>query len=132
LIRLDIGAGPYGDTPEGWITVDAFVDADVKAFMWDLPYGDGEVDEIHCSHALEHITKYEVRKTLNEWRRVLKPGGQVDIKVPDLRWVCKNWLEKQDSDWALDAIYGMHNHPGEQHKTGFSPVMLKGYPRRAF
>ena len=85
------------------------------------------VDKIHCSHALEHISKYQVKDTLKEWYRVLKIGGEIEIKVPDLRWLCENWLRKQNAGWDLDAIYGMQNHPGEQHRTGFSPKILEGY-----
>lgn len=125
MIKLDIGSGqPHNG--DGWIGVDPYTNANVKAFMWDLPYEDGEVDEIFSSHSLEHIGKFEVNKTLAEWYRVLKSGGKVTIWVPDLEWCVLHWLRHKNSrGWELDIIFGNQNHSGEYHKTGFTQQTLK-------
>lgn len=131
MIKLDIGSGgPSGDS--SFIGVDAYVDsADVKAFMWDLPYEDNSVDVIFTSQALEHISKYQVIPTLQEWYRVLKPGGRLQIIVPDLEWAVKFWLDRKDLpdnvDWPMDIIFGLQSHDGEYHKTGFTPKILWQY-----
>ena len=55
--------------------------------------------------------------------RVLKPSGNAEIIVPDLPWCMKQWLRLPDSarwEWALDTNFGLQDHPGEFHKTGFS------------
>jgi predicted SAM-dependent methyltransferase len=100
--------------------------------MWDLSmYADGSVSAIWCSHALEHIEKKQVLPTLKEWFRVLRPCGLLQIEVPDLAWVLQNWLENQDNGWNLDAIFGSQETPGQQHKTGFTPLLLEAYLKDA-
>ncbi len=124
MIKLDIGSGGKS-SDDSFLGVDAFTDADVKALMWDLPYKDGEVDVIYSSHALEHVSKYQVVPTLREWKRVLKIGGRLEIVVPDLEWACKWWLNNPTLDWNMDIIFGTQEHEGHFHKTGFTvPIMF--------
>lgn len=131
MIRLDIGSG--AEPKEGFTGVDFYVVAPgiVNAPMDKLPYEDEEVDEIYSSHALEHITKYEVVPTLREWRRVLKFDGRLTIEVPDMVWVCENWLKYRDNGWNMDAIFGMQTSPGQCHKTGFTRNLMCAYLEEA-
>lgn len=55
--------------------------ADVEANAEKLPFGDGEVDFIHAGHLLEHLVA--PLSALREWRRVLKEGGTILLRVPD-------------------------------------------------
>lgn len=131
-LKLDIGCG-YNPLP-GFIGVDNFVDrADiVKADMEHLPYEDASVDYIYSSHALEHIGKYHVVPTLSEWRRVLKPTGRIELRVPDLEWCVKQWLmHGSPADWWLDIIFGNQEHAGEYHRTGFTPKLMNDYLEQA-
>ena len=136
-MKLDIGSG--GKSP-GFISVDPYCDdADVQAFMWDLPYDDNSVDMIYSSHALEHIEKRAVLPTLKEWRRVLTPGGTIRLLIPDLEWCCTHYLECLKNEtldnpiigWDLDIIFGNQNHDGEFHKTGFTERSIKWYMKQA-
>lgn len=129
MVRIDVGAGKH--PKEGYLSVDAYADADIEAEMWDLPFEDGEVTAIYSSHALEHIPKAMVMPTLKEWFRVLQKGGTVEVRVPDLRWVCRNWLEKQTNDWHMDAIFGNQTDEGQFHKTGYTPDLLRRYLEQA-
>lgn len=47
---------------------------------WDLPFKDNTCDFVLASHVLEHC--YDVIGTINEWLRVVKPGGLVFIIFP--------------------------------------------------
>jgi predicted SAM-dependent methyltransferase len=130
MIRLDIGSGGPGE--DGYIGVDLYAPgAEIVTPMWDLPYNNCTVDEIFCSHALEHIAKKKIVPTLIEWRRVLKPGSEVIILVPDLAWCITQWLTKQTNDWWLDIIFGNQEHEGEFHKTGFTCDIMTTYLREA-
>jgi predicted SAM-dependent methyltransferase len=127
-IKLDVGAGLYPQP--GYIPVDAYCEGEgfIKADMWDLPWPDNSVEEIWCSHALEHVLKKKVVPTLKEFHRVLQPGGLLVLEVPDLVWCCKNWLSHLDNGWNMDAIFGNQDEPGGQiHYTGFTPEILQGY-----
>ncbi len=126
-MRLDIGCG--ADLQDGFTGIDAYVVGPgiVNAPMWALPFGDGSVELIHSSHALEHIPKRAVTVTLTEWLRVLQPGGGVQIVVPDLAWCCREWLTRLTNDWYMDIIFGNQDHEGEFHQTGFTAAILRNY-----
>jgi len=58
--------------------------ADIQGSGDDLPmFADGELDFVVARHNLEHYV--DVVKTLQEWRRVLRPGGALAVVVPDER-----------------------------------------------
>jgi len=57
---------------------------------WDLPDGDAELmasiadntfDFVHSSHCLEHMLN--ARNALENWVRILKPGGHLVCLIPD-------------------------------------------------
>lgn len=130
MLRLDIGSG-LEHKDDGWIGVDPFSEtANNRDFMWELSFEDESVDEIFSSHSLEHVEKRKVLPTLKEWYRVLKPSGKVTIRVPDLAWCCKWFLEHQSTGWDMDVIFGHQAHSGEFHKTGFTKEILLDYVKK--
>ena len=127
-MKLDIGCGR--NKKADFLGVDCAVEVrpDIVADMWSVPFDDDSVDEIFSTHALEHAYKGQVVPTLKEWERLLRPGGTIDLEVPDLIWCCLNWLRHRTNDWHMDAIFGNQDHvPGELHKTGFTPEIMHGY-----
>lgn len=129
-MKLDIGSGPI--PREGFIGVDMYPPNDgVSSIMGLLPFPDCSIEEVYSSHALEHISKHAVVPTLIEWRRVLIWGGKIVIEVPDLVWVCENWLKYKSADWNLDAIFGDQSDDGQYHKTGFTKNIMFDYLVRA-
>lgn len=81
-MRLDLGAK---DQRSGWATVDlqnADVTHDLRSFPW--PFETNSVEEILASHVLEHFSREEGWRFLDECYRILKPGGKLRIAVPDL------------------------------------------------
>jgi predicted SAM-dependent methyltransferase len=49
-----------------------------------MMFKDGFADLVYASHVLEHISYHHSVETLQEWGRLLKPGGVLRISVPDL------------------------------------------------
>jgi len=88
-LRINLGCGPM--KYEGWTNVDfdekynPEVIADARA----LPFEDNTVDELYSSHLLEHFGYEE--PVLEEWHRVLRPGGKITIVVPDLMGTWFAW-----------------------------------------
>ena len=76
FINCDIQSNHYHPTKKS-----NFVHYDMRKN--ELPFGDGEVDGIYCSHVLEHIESWFVKKFFAESLRVLKPGCVLRIVVPD-------------------------------------------------
>jgi SAM-dependent methyltransferase len=53
---------------------------DIVASGDDLPFKDNMVDFVISSHVIEHF--YDPVKTIEEWLRIVKPGGYVFIIAP--------------------------------------------------
>ena len=53
---------------------------DVVAPAWDLPFEDGSLEYVLSSHVIEHF--WDVIATIEEWFRVLKPGGLIYMDIP--------------------------------------------------
>lgn len=123
-MKLDVGAG--GVKEEGWTTLDRFTPADIEADMWAIPLDDGSVDEVWCSHALEHIAPEQVVPALREMCRVLVKGGKATITVPNFDFVAAVWLHGGDRMWAQQLIFGSQKHEGEVHRTAFNLSLFRG------
>lgn len=61
------------------------MDALVKANIFALPYRCDSIDGIWKLGVMEHFTKPEIHRCLQEFRRVLKPGGVVVLFWPTRR-----------------------------------------------
>jgi len=92
-IRIDIGCGK--NKKEGFIgiDIDPNSDADIIASALDLPFNDSSIDEINCSHLVEHFSPGEARKFFDEICRVLKKGGVANLKI-DRDWTESRLLKK--------------------------------------
>lgn len=78
---LNIGSG-FTRMP-GYLGVDLYGEPDI---VWDLdihpyPWADNSVDGIRMFHVLEHLENWW--ESFTECARVLKPGGTLEIRVPD-------------------------------------------------
>jgi len=110
LIKLDIGCGK--NKKPGFIGVDIIkfdgvdVVADLAAGKW--PWEDNTVDEIHCSHFLEHLTnwndKWERVHFFNELYRVMKVGAKATLVFPH---------------WSSNRFYGDPSHKEPFSEMGF-------------
>lgn len=108
--------------------------------LWKLPAR--TYDAVYCSHNLEHFYRHDVIKVLKGFRLVLKKGGFVYIRVPDILSVVKTMIEKgMDIDDVLyqspsgpimisDVIYGFQRQIEQSgndffaHKSGFTEKSL--------
>lgn len=134
MLRLNLGAGD--NRQEGYVSVDLREDvADVVCDVRKLEgYADGEVDEILAEDLLEHFPADQTADLLEEWARVLKPGGLLTVKVPNLYLLARNIVAYTDLG-RLDAVaclvrnvYGGHRYgpdgAWDAHHTGWVPAQL--------
>ncbi len=94
-IRLNIGAGPH--KAAGYVSVDAYHPAaDIHADAACLPYPNESVETIVTSHMVEHLAEDHFLRALREWKRVLIPGGRLEIRCPNIEHYLQKWLASSD------------------------------------
>ena len=76
----------------------------------DLPLKKHSVDKVFISNFFEHLTREDISKTIDELKRIVKPGGQVLVLQPNIRFAYHNYWMFFDhitpiDDRALDEIF---------------------------
>jgi predicted SAM-dependent methyltransferase len=82
-----------------WINLDFKSNSDkVIEFnlLEKLPFEDDSIDIVYTSHVLEHFSKCDAPKFLDECYRILKPNGIIRVIVPDLEQLIKNYIKFLD------------------------------------
>ncbi|MEO5911176.1 MAG: methyltransferase domain-containing protein [Pelobium sp.] len=130
---LNIGCGNFYSKKDIWTNLD-FASNDKYVIEHNLlqgvPFDDRSFDFVYHSHVLEHFSKNDGLKLLQECFRVLNSGGILRIAIPDLERIARNyilWLDKgiqnPDDDvvranynWMLLEMYDqtVRNTPGGQ------------------
>lgn len=146
-----MGCGPKRaeQTPfanRGWqeirVDIDESVHPDVIGTMIDMAsIASSSVEAIFSSHNIEHLYPHEVPLALNEFLRVLRPGGFALITCPDLRSVCQLIAQDKLTEAAytspagpiapLDILYGHRASMATgnlymAHRCGFTEKVLVG------
>jgi glycosyltransferase involved in cell wall biosynthesis/predicted SAM-dependent methyltransferase len=132
--KLNLGCG--GKKEPGYVNVDLFAGPAVDEIfeLDDIPYADGTIAGIHSEHALEHLGWARAEKALKEWHRVLQPGGEVILYMPDVELCFKSYLEAPleapnfytTRAWYKFTVYGIQTSQGgepddaQTHRCGFS------------
>lgn len=111
-----------------------------------LPFEVGSFDLIYASHVLEHIPWHQIRGAVADWVRILKPGGTIEIWVPDGYKLCRlfcdldekldvgvwrdgwspNGLVDSSYMWANGRLlYGVRDDYPSWHKSVITPGFLE-------
>jgi len=126
-VILNIGSGT-DRKEDGIINIDirSLPNVDTVADARKLPYGDKTVDKIINTDIIEHFGRHEIKEVLKEWYRVLKQGGSLEIRTPDVGRTMDRW---KDIPWTnlLDAICGAQKYPEDFHKIILTKETLKKY-----
>ncbi len=144
--KLEIGSG--SKRIQGFETLDIKwarnVDYVLDASM-PMPFKDDTFEIVYTSHILEHIPWYKVEDTLKEWTRIIKPGGHLELWIPDGLKICQvvlsaeqgleetipdGWCVRNPESspylWAAGRLFWGAN-PGypSWHRALFTPRYLK-------
>ena len=100
FVNLACGSS-YIEAPE-WVNLDYSTSSPAvqraNIFGTALPFEDGTVDVVYCSHFVEHIPRVRIPGFLTECYRILKPGGGVArFVLPDFQEICREYLQQRES-----------------------------------
>lgn len=124
-MKLNLGCGK--DIREGWINVDTIefegVDVACNLGEWKWPWENDSIEEVHCSHMIEHLTATQRIHFINELYRVLQKDRGCMLIAPhwascraygDLthQWppISEFWFYYLSKDWrAGNAPHSTYN-----------------------
>jgi predicted SAM-dependent methyltransferase len=91
-------------------------------------FEDNTVQEIYASHVLEYFDKYKVVNVLKEWKRVLRPGGELKLAVPDFENLVKVYKSTEDIkniEGPITGLWEVNNNSNTLfHKQIFDETKL--------
>ena len=91
-----------------------------------LGFPDEYFDYILASDIIEHFPISETKNILIEWKRVLKIGGIIEFRIPNLKAICKKYINgdygAKLTSWLL---YGGQDYSGNFHYVGFDRKWFK-------
>jgi len=106
ITKVDLGAGTrkkdgfYGIDINKYEGIDEVLDLRFQK----LPFKDGQLDHVYCSHFLEHLDFHEACFLFNEVYRVLKTGGTFEIIVPHAMSYAQVADLSHKSAWTEDTF----------------------------
>lgn len=117
-IKIELGSGQ--NPQPGFLHVeisDNFPDVDIVCDLSKekLPIPDGCVIEMIHNHLIEHIPWRDLPFIVGEMSRVMKSGGKMFFRTPDLEAVVKAYIKGEDfSEWppdmkAMEDVFGEWN-----------------------
>lgn len=70
----------------------------------ELPFQDDSFDIVTSWHVIEHVT--DVRETLAEWNRIVRPGGILVLETPDSQCLqARRRGAKYEKFWPVGHLY---------------------------
>lgn len=140
VVKNKIYHKKYPSNPDGKINIhlgcgeinsDGFINVDSRALphihhirnVTNLSvFKDNFADLVYASHILEHLPMLNLRPVLNEWRRVLKPGGVLRLGVPDFDTIIQIYNDNNKNiEFIWRALLG-----GQDYKQNFHFAVLNG------
>jgi len=134
-VRLNLGCGE--SLQPDWINVDLYGKPDIVCDLQVFPYpwDDNSVDEIMMHHVLEHLPNWW--DAFVECSRILKPGGQLHIHVPDESSTSALTYRDHHHVFSVWSFHGIHGGPGGANSWAVEtedtvPLAMSSYRRIPF
>lgn len=121
MLKLNVGAG--NTKIEGFLGIDIWkgdgVDHIINICTEKLPFEDGSAEMIVMSHVIEHLEEKYQPYILDEFWRVLCPGGKIMFAYPEFKIIAQHYIDDTRGmrDYWKMTIYGRQAHAGDFHIT---------------
>ena len=135
--KLNLGSG--NDNKAGWINIDMHErhSPDVVADVTKLTtIEDGYAGYALAQDVLEHLSRDRVMTALQEWNRVLRDGGILEVRTTDviaitdlMRRPERNNPEEHHR--LLQCMFGTQGYIGDFHLSGFTETWMRDALKKA-
>jgi predicted SAM-dependent methyltransferase len=123
-MNIEFGCGET-PTKEGFKTCDIrdLPGIDFVCSAWDIDklVEENSVNEIFSRHFFEHLTFKQGEYLLTVWHKILKPGGRIEMMIPNMRAHVQQWIDGDSR--AARNIYGHQRGEFDDlwdvHKSGY-------------
>jgi 2-polyprenyl-3-methyl-5-hydroxy-6-metoxy-1,4-benzoquinol methylase/uncharacterized protein YbaR (Trm112 family) len=130
VVALDISTaemqGLY--TADWWFQANGVYFERVLSTMFDPALASGSFDFVFCCEVLHHNTKPELRRTLSELHRVLRPGGLLIVLSEPLRFPT-NLKRDHGAEVAQfegnENVYFFHEYVLAARRAGFDVELVE-------
>lgn len=131
--KLNLGCG--FDKRQNYLNIDIheFHKPDLVADISNLKMlPPDHFDEIVAQDVLEHIKRTETKNTLKEWNRLLRIGGILKLRVPNLIGLLSLFLQKENQtvikqEELIQCCFGSQAYACDYHFTGFTELLISNY-----
>jgi SAM-dependent methyltransferase len=133
LQAIDIGCGSYKryeqfpDHDLLRVDIDERWEPDYRCDVRSLPFETESFDLVFSSHVLEHFPSVECDAVLDEWLRILKVGGTIELVIPTIEWAAEQLVKGICNEDVLNVLYGAQTSPYDFHYNGFTPQSFKEF-----
>jgi hypothetical protein len=148
MMRINLGCGK-NIKPE-YLNIDKYTQLEgvVNTDLFTMSVESSSVDEIIAEHVFEHVAFSEEAALFEECYRILKKSCELIIEVPDMEWLCNQFLSSHDDfftfyingspdhyfgrgksiehRWGIITthFFGNQNGPGQFHYNGYTKNKL--------
>lgn len=84
----------------------------------------GSYDYVFSSHTLEHFPDDEARRILSEMNRICKPGGEIQLVLPNVLKALTLLEQGHDEPIVWWHLYGQQKGYWDHHFTGFTAARI--------
>jgi SAM-dependent methyltransferase len=125
-LRIHVGCGSVDAA--GFVNVDllAAPHVHVQGPIDDLSvFPDGCADLVYACHCLEHFGFRHSRPVLEEWARVLRPGGLLRVAVPDFAVIARAYAAGGTIRELQSLLFGGEDYRLNFHAAVFDEAHLR-------
>ena len=137
-IEFGCGANPtYSDFKTCDIRNLPGVDFVCPAWDIDKHVEANSVSTIFSRHFFEHLTFVQGETVLQVWHNILKPGGRIDMILPNMTYHVNQWISGKNMEHAKAGFWGWQREGETEtwdiHKSGYNKdslfelVLKKGF-----
>jgi SAM-dependent methyltransferase len=95
--------------------------------VFPLSFEDNTFDLVYSSHVLEHFEKSKTQEIINEWVRVLKPGGTLRLSVPSFENLSLIYQKTGKLESIIGPLMGGQTYKQNFHYNAFDRKTLTQY-----
>lgn len=124
-MKLNLGCGTRILPDYANLDAQELTGVDIVCDVKKVPFENGSIQKIFCSHLIEHFWWEDVGKILKDWFNLLEEGGEMELWTVDFERVIRNYKDNPDMEYVNWRMYNQQRHTADEHQGCFDFRYLK-------